>query len=391
MKNLTCMLAVCAMFWSSFAVAQNLDLSNPNLGEAPEKKSAGDVPLGSFGNLNLGVLFDIRYMDAGDNAPGAVVHVNELNITGNIGDHISVLAEQLLPTSRLSGSEDQIGDDHGFVYAIFSGIPGLPAGTAIKVGRFRFKWGIDAVLDAPANPIYPLTRKNLGFITDKGIELAGFVGPIDYTFGVADGPDYVDEIVTDSAGQPIGVVKKSVKNNSKPIVLRVSSKIGSSKIGVSYFDGRSWAYRNFIQPMPDSSIRARHPGGMADRSMLVYRQHGAIDYSTRWGKFDLDLEYSQGLDRDPSVSKTCRTKGYFSRLDYTIKPQWVSVQLQYDQYDDGHPGVKDEKSLSAGVQVFIHDQAFIRVGYMYNRLGLSSHDDSGMFENIGFAQFYLPL
>ncbi len=370
-------------------MAEGLDLSNPNLDQAPEKKSSGDVPLGSFGNLNFGVLFDIRYMDAGDNAPGAVVHVNELNITGNIGDHISILAEQLLPTSRLSGSEDQIGDDHGFVYGIFSGIPLLPAGTAFKVGRFRFKWGIDAVLDAPANPIYPLTRKNLGFISDKGIELAGFVGPIDYTLGVADGPEHVEEIVTNSSGESIGVVNKSVRNNSKPLFLRVSSKIDSSKIGLSYFDGRSWAYTNFMGPMPNTSVRARHPGGMADRTQLVYRQHGAIDFSTRWKKFDLALEYSQGLDRDSR--DTFRTKGYFSRLDYTIKPQWISVQIQYDQYDDGHPGAKDEKSLSSGIQIFIHDQAFIRVGYMYNRLGLSPGENSGMFDNIGFAQFYLPL
>jgi hypothetical protein len=379
----------------SYAHAEGFDFDNPNL-DKPEKnknakKNANDVSLGSFGGLNFGVLFDERYMVNGGNAPGTIIHVNELNITGNIGDNISILAEQLLPTSRLSGSEDQIGDDHGFVYAIFSNIPLLPAGTAFKLGRFRFKWGIDAVLDAPANPIYPLTRKNLGFITDKGLELSGFFGNIDYTLGLADGPEHVEVEVKDSTGNSIGVVDKSVQNNSLPLILRLSSKFSSSKIGVSYFDGRSWAYTNFMNRMPNVSFKTRHAGGMADRSILYYRQHGALDYLTKWDKFDLALEYSRGRDRDPMMNTRYKTSGYFSRLDYTIKPQSLSLQLQYDQYDDGRPGIKDEKSLSTGLQIYIHDQAFIRIGYMYNRLGLSSRDAGGMIENIGFTQFYLPL
>lgn len=373
------------------AHAQGFDFDSPNLDKPQEMKNTNDVSLGSFGGLNLGVLFDVRYMAIEGNSPGTIVHVNELNITGNIGDNISILAEQLLPTSRLSGIEDQVGDDHGFVYAIFSNLPLLPSGTAFKIGRFRFKWGIDAVLDAPTNPIYPLTRKNLGFISDKGIELAGFFGDLDYTLGLADGPEYVEEVVEDSGGAPIGVINKSVRNNSLPLFLRVSTKFSSSKIGISYFDGNSWAYTNFMSPMPNASKRARHPGGMADRSMLYYRKHGAIDYLVKWEKFDLALEYSQGVDQDSNMNLTYNTRGYFSRLDYNIKPQSLSLQLQYDQYSDGRPGVKDEKSLSAGLQYFIHDQAFIRVGFMYNRLGLSSSDQSGMIENIGFTQFYLPL
>ena len=103
------------------------------------------------------------------------------------------------------------------------------------------------------------------------------------------------------------------------------------------------------------------------------------------------MEYSQGLDHDSAMNSMYHTKGYFSRLDYTIKPQFLSLQLQYDQYDDGRPNVKDEKSLSTGLQIFIHDQAYIRVGYMFNRLGLPSGHDNGMIDNIGFMQFYLPL
>ena len=376
--------------WASHGQSQDFDFSKPNLDKPQEKKSANDIPLGSFGGLNLGVLFDVRYMTIGSNAPGTVVHVNELNITGNIGDNISILAEQLLPTSQLSGTDDQIGDDHGFVYGIFSNIPFLPAGTAFKIGRFRFKWGVDAVLDAPANPIYPLTRKNLGFISDRGFELSGFIGDIDYTLGVADGPDHVEQVVIGASG-PIGMINKSISNNSLPLFLRVSHKFASSKMGLSYFDGQSWAYTNFMDPMPNISSRSRHPGGMADRSKIYYRQHGAIDYLLKWEKFDLALEYSLGTDHDLDTNLIYKTSGYFSRIDYLIKPQSLSILLQYDQYTDGRAGVKDEKSLSTGLQIYIFDQAFIRIGYMYNRLGLTSSDSSGVIDNIGFTQFYLPL
>ncbi len=385
-------LVLCLCF-SNFAKAQGFDLESPNLDKPVDnkEKKKDDIAVGDFGGLNFGVLFDVRYMAVGNNAPGTVIHVDELNITGNIGDNISLLVEQLLPTSLQSGLEDQIGDDHGFAYAIFSNISFLPTGTAFKIGRFRFKWGIDAVLDSPANPIYPLTRKNLGFVSDRGIELSGFLGEIDYTIGLADGPGFTEELVKDSFGNPIGVVNKSTKNNIMPLIVRISSKFSSSKIGLSYFNGKSWGYTNFMDHTPNKSFRASHPGGAADRSILLLRQHGAIDYSLRWDKFDLALEYSQGLDTDSTLNRNYQTIGYFSRLDYAIKPQKLNLQLQYDQYDDGHENIKDEKSLSAGLQLFIQDQAFIRFGYMYNRLGLTSGEMSGMFENTGFVQFYLPL
>ena len=243
------------LYFSNYSMAQEFDFDNPNLDKPAEKiDKKSDISIGDFGGLNLGVLFDIRYMAVGNNAPGTVIHVNELNITGNIGDNISILAEQLLPTSLQSGLEDQIGDDHGFVYAIFSNVSFLPQGTAFKVGRFRFKWGIDEGLDWPTNHIYPLIRKNLGFVTDRGVELAGFFGDFDYTIGLADGPQFTEEMIMDSMGNPIGVTNKSVKNNSVPIIIRLSSKLSSSKIGLSYFSGQSWGYTNFLDHAPNKSL-----------------------------------------------------------------------------------------------------------------------------------------
>ena len=74
-----------------------------------------------------------------------------------------------------------MGHDHGFVYAIFTNLPGLPADLAVKVGRIRFRYGIDAVSDAPANPARNLVYKNLGMISDKGIEVSGYYGDLDYS------------------------------------------------------------------------------------------------------------------------------------------------------------------------------------------------------------------
>jgi hypothetical protein len=359
-----------------------LDLESPKLAAPPAKEEKS-----SFGNINFGGLFDVRYMAVGDRAPGTMIHVDELVITANIGDNISILAEQLLPTSRLSGADDVIQDDHGFVYAIFSNIPFAPSGTAFKIGRFRFKWGIDAALDSPTNMLYPLTRKNLGFISDRGLELSGFFGPVDYELGVADGPEFIEAMITDASGNVVGTVRSNVVNNSAPLFLRLASNASFStslRLGISYFDGVSWPYVNNMPPMPNMRLRAQMPGGMPDVSQLVYKQKLAGDATYRWRKASLNLEYSQGQDRFADGSETT-TRGYFSRLDYTIKPQRLGLAVQYDQFDDGLVSSEDERSVAGSIQVFLHEQAFLRLGYILNRIGESSR------ENVWFTQFYLPF
>lgn len=374
-------------------VRAQFDFETPELGAAPEKETKGGFGLGSFGDLNFGGLFDLRFIAAGDSAPGTMIHVDELVITTNIGDNISILAEQLLPTSRLMGLDGVIGDDHGFVYAIFSNIPHTPAGTAFKIGRFRFKWGIDAVLDSPANPIYPLVRKNLGFVTDRGVELAGFFGPIDYSIGLADGPEFVLDTTKDTLGNVIDTTERNIENDSVPLIARLSTNSDfhrNLRLGFSYFNGSSWAYTNFMPPMPDVRLRIRVPGGMADRTQVIDRQHGALDATIKWKKWDLNLEYSLGRDEIPDTGDLT-THGYFARVDYTVKPQKLAFQVQYDRYDDGRAGVKDEQTLSGGAQIFIHDQAYVRLGYIYNQIDTSEDVSSLADDNIAFVQFYLPF
>jgi len=316
-----------------------------------------------------------------------MIHVDELVITANIGDNISILAEQLLPTSRLSGADDIIQDDHGFAYAIFSNIPFTPPGTAFKIGRFRFKWGIDAAQDSPTNMLYPLTRKNLGFISDRGLELSGFLGPVDYELGVADGPEFIEAVVTDTSGNMVGTVRRNVQNNSAPLFLRLATNASFStslRFGISYFDGESWPYVNNMTPMSNMRLRAQMPGGMPDVSQLAYKQKLAGDATYRWRKLGLNLEYSQGHDRFADGSETT-TRGYFLRFDYTLKPQQLAVAAQYDQFDDGLALSEDERSVGGSVQVFLHEQAYLRLGYILDPVEESSRED------VWFTQFYLPF
>jgi hypothetical protein len=358
-----------------------LDLESPDLGSPPQAE-----PQGSFANINLGGLLDVRYMSVGNRAPGMMIHVDELVVTANIGDNISILAEQLLPTSRLSGADDVIQDDHGFVYAIIANIPLAPSGTAFKVGRFRFKWGVDAALDGPSNMLYPLVRKNLGFVTDRGLELSGFFGPVDYALGLADGPEYVDSVLIDTAGNEVGTIRKNVPNNSLPLLLRLGTNAGFSRsfrLALSGFYGRSWPYMNGMAAMPNERLRVQMPGGMPDYSQLAGKLKGAVDATVKFRKLAVSLEFSLGRDRFADGSEAM-TRGYFVRADYTIKPQKLAVEAQYDRFADGM-AMTDEQSVGGAVKLFVHEQAYLRLGYLYNRLGGTMRD------NAAFSQLALSF
>lgn len=350
------------------------DFESPELA-APPTEDEG-LRLGPISNINFGGLFDVRYVTSGNDPGGMVIHVDELVITANIGDNISLLAEQLLPTSVL---ESVVGDDHGFIYATIANIPFLPLGTAVRVGRFRLKYGIDATIDAPANPVYPLVRKNLGFISDKALELAGFIGPLDYTIAVADGPDHIENTVYDINGNPVGVINQGITNKSKPFIARISGNIFSNlNAGLSYFDGKSWQYINGMKTTGKHAF-----GGMVDRSTLVDKKRYTVDATYRLGKWDFLAEYNQGKDVITGENPT--VQGYYFRIDYALLPNQLSLLFQKDVWDDGRSGTNNEDSISTALTWYIIEQAFIRVAYSYNQL----HDVDR--ENTGVVQLYLPF
>jgi hypothetical protein len=345
-----------------------------NQKETPADKKGLNV--GPITNINFGGLLDLRYGASDSDAPNLVIHVNELVVTANVTDNISLLLEYLLPTTK---NVSLVEDDHGFSNAIITNIPLLPVGTALKIGRYRFKYGVDARLDAAANPLYPLVRKNLGFISDLGIELSGFFGPVTYTASVLNGPDHLEVPVVSSSGDPLGTSIVPIQNNSKPVAIRFAGTFpGGLETGVTYFEGRSWPYMNGMH-----MEGAHAPGGVVDKSGLVFKRRFTVDLAYRIWKLDILGEGNYGMDYPAGTNAT--VQGYYGRIDYSLLPRRLILAGQYDVWDDGLAVTGDEHTLSGEVTYYVTSQVFIRAAYAYERLNGSPRP------NTGTLQLYLPF
>ncbi len=353
-----------------------LDFESPQLEAAPADEG---LSIGPISNINFGGLLDLRYVSPGGDAGNLMIHVNEFVITANVTDDISLLLEQLLPTSKLVSL---VADDHGFASAIISNLPLLPMGTALKVGRHRFKYGVDARLDAPANPLYPLVRRNLGFISDLGIELSGFLGPVSYYVSGLNGPDHLEipaaVVENEQASSSSGKTIVPIRNNSKPIAVRLTTELpGLLELGLSYFEGRSWAYVNGSR-----AVGIHAPGGVIDKSRLIFKRRYTADAAYSLWKLDLLGEVTFGQDH---LGRTrADVQGYYGRMDFNLIPQKLTLSGQYDLWDDGLETTDDEHTLSGAVTYHISDQVFIRAAYAYQELNDSPRP------NIGTIQLYLP-
>ncbi len=306
---------------------------------AAETEEAGGLNLLSdaFGNLVFGGALDIRRITRGqDLLPDrgnwdtgtTLIHVAEFVVTTSVGEHISILGEQLLTTSPLG---TQVADDHGFVYAILTGLPVLPKGAALKIGRFRHTFGIDTKSDAAANPLYNLVRKNLGFISDRGMQLNGYAGPVSYVLSLADGPDSLRTVPagTVSSGIRIGPhgsgggVLKPIRNNSPPVFLHLNGNLSlwgkRIWLGASYFDGNSYPFN----PM----------NGDVNPSTLVYKRRVGVATNFKVWRFDIAAEYSRGTDtqllkytENPS---SATVEGCYLHAELPLT-ETLDVRLKYD-------------------------------------------------------------
>ena len=199
-------------------------------------------------------------------------------VTTNVGDHVGLLGEQSLTTSPLG---TQVADDHGFIYAILTGLPVLPKGSSLKIGRFRHGFGIDTKSDAAANPLYNLVRKNIGFVSDRGLQLNGFVGPVSYTLSLADGPDSLRTVTdgTVTSGIRIGPhgsgggILKPIRNNSPPLFLHVNGTLPVFGkriwLGTSYFDGNSYPFNPNNGDVNPSTFDIQTPRWSRDKFQVV--------------------------------------------------------------------------------------------------------------------------
>ncbi|MEO6666721.1 MAG: hypothetical protein ABIO65_08135 [Nitrospiria bacterium] len=351
------------LFVNSVAMAQQkaeeegLQLDSPTLAPAPAPVSPS---LGPFGNLNVGGALDYRFMiPTNGDSPSLGIHVNELFVTTNIGDNITILAEQLLLTSDL---ETVVGQDHGFVYVIFTNLPGLPSDLALKVGRLRFRYGIDAVSDAPANPARNLVYKNLGFISDKGIELSGYYQDFDYSAAVLMGPDFI----SGSDG-----VKTNAENQNRPVAIRLGYESPwDVNVGLSGFSGKAYRFENGPMYAMDDMLT----NGMLDRSRLVFKRRGSLDLRYAIGRWDFAGEVTIGRERD--AGEAVDVRGYYARVDYLVVPQKLTALLQYDLWRDGLVQTRDDGVITAGLSYTPLDQVTLRLMGLVSDATVSGEDDA---------------
>ncbi len=355
-----------------------LNLDAPQLEAKPNE--AGDSGL----SLNFGGALDIRGYFPRTGGPTEThlgqanmdIHVAELFLTTNVGDNISVLAEQLLVTSPMGST---VGQDHGFVYAIFSNIPFLPETWSLKVGRMRFRYGIDAKLDSPANVLRSSVYKSLGTITDKGLELSGYGGAFEWSLGIANGVDMIEVPVTAKNGDEI-MAEMEVRNGSKPIYARLAYEATDwLALGISGFTGKTYpVYSRYGFAMHDMLFN-----GHTGMEKLIYKNRYAVDakikLSSRW---DFSGEYSGGTDRESG--ETFNVYTLYGRLDYRIRPGKLTAQLQYEYFNDGREDTMvegmnydDSGNIGLGLTYYLTDQAWIRVAGLVDDRGIFRSKDGG--------------
>ncbi len=313
--------------------------------ETSEGTGSSDFLGGAFGDLVFGGALDIRRPTRGqdlipdrDNwdSGTTLIHVAEFVVTTSIGDHVSILGEQLLTTSPLG---IQVADDHGFVYAILTGLPVLPKGASLKIGRFRHGFGIDTKSDAAANPLYNLVRKNIGFISDRGFQLNGFVGPVSYTLSLADGPDSLRTVTEGTVATGIrigphgsgGGVLKPIRNNSPPLFVHVNGTLPVFGkriwLGASYFDGNSYPFNPI--------------NGDVNPSTLVYKRRLGLATSFKLWRFDLAAEWVRGQDTQllkylhipiPADDRNATVEGYYLHAELPLT-ETLDIRLKYDVWN----------------------------------------------------------
>lgn len=378
--------------------ATGLDFDSPNL--EPKKDDQG-TSIGPINNLNFGGALDMRAYFPQMSGPtdehmgfGALdIHVAELFLTTNIGDHISILMEQLLVTSKMG---DTVGQDHGFVYAIFCSVPGLPEDMAFKLGRLRNRFGVDARLDSPANVLRSPVYKTIGVITDKTLEMSGQLGPVEYSVAVLNGVDTLTVPVTTTVPGVEPEAHVDIKNGSKPVIARlVVDPTDWLSFGASGFTGRVYpVYSHYGFAMHDMLFN-----GHTDEGTLVYKNRAAVDAKLSLGsKIDLFAEYAMGTDRQGG--QTFDVRSYFGRIDYRFVPQKWTLQIQYEFFNDGRDVVivdnkpyNDNGNFGAAITYHFNDQALIRIAGLMDDRGLfrGKGGDDKAPEYMGIAQTLLSF
>lgn len=336
--------------------AGGLNLDTPQLGSPPAGSGGGGAAPGAgTGGIVFGGTLDYRFLFPKEMPKGMyMIHVNELFITTNIGDHISILAEQLLVTSETTSS---VGLDHGFVYAIFSNLPILPAGSAIRVGRMRLRYGIDAKLDAPANPLRTPEYRTIGILSDRAVELSGYFGSFDYVAAISMGPDFELREVVGPTGQIAGTIKAPTDPSFHPIFLRLGTNFSGRlpNLGISGYYGDTYPVLAADGFQAGDSMLF---GGFLDQSRQIRKERLSLD--ARWDYWKLKLAGEVTIGRDREDTRKLMVQAYFARADLAIQPQKWTAQLQYDYFNDGRPETPNIGAGSAALTYNLTDESWLR-------------------------------
>ena len=299
--------------------------------EEPLAESGTATPgLSPPSNLTFGGAFDVRYLAPANREDQLMFHVVELVLTTTLAENVTLLMEQLLQTSPM---ESAVGDDHGFVYLFFSNPRFLPPGGSFKIGRFRARYGIDAVSDAAVNPLQTPYRKTIGFISDRGVEFAGFLNWLSFNLSIMNGPEI--------AG-----------NENKPVFFRLSTdNIPQLKLGLSYFNGMSYDYYH-------GDFQS-----VAGVYVLAPKERFSFDFKKTFGVLDLSFEYTFGSDRGATFKQPY---GYYLRADFPVGPR-LEGNLKYDLWRYDKSVTEDERNISYGLTYRLTDSMRMRLVYSDNR------------------------
>lgn len=355
------------------------------------QQSASPLKVGPFNNINFGGAVDMRFYASQPYGPtyshlGAAhfdLHVVELFLSTNIGDHISLLLEQLLITSKM---DDPVGQDHGFVYAIFSEIPWLPRDWSLKAGRFRTHFGIDTHLDSATHILRNPAYKNIGIFTDKGFELSGFWKNFDWSVSVTNGIDSVLDSINTNSGHE-AELRRAQATSSKPVVARLGFDLTNNlNFGLSGFSGLTHpVVSEYGFAMSDMLFGAR-----LNEGKVVYKNRYAADATLKVSsRFKIAAEYCTGIDRDDGHTHTVWSA--FTRMDYKIIPQKLTLALQYEYFNDGRSNeIVDTGTIGAALSYNLNEQSWLRIGWLQDDRSLFRSKVTGP-EYMAIAQTFITF
>jgi hypothetical protein len=212
------------------------------------------------------------------------------------------------------------------------------------------------------NPARNLVYKNLGFISDKGIEVSGYYKDCDYTIAALMGPDFI-------SNGTMGGIKAPSENNNRPVAIRIGYESPwDVKVGLSGFSGKAYQFLN--GPMYDMDDMLTN--GELDRSRLVFKRRGSLDLRYVIGRWDFAGELTIGRERD--AGEAVDVRGYYARVDYLVVPQKLKALLQYDLWRDGLVQTRDDGVITAGVSYTPLDQVTLRLMGLVSDATVSSED-----------------